>query len=255
MAYLPVAGIYEIRNTLNNKVYIGSSINVNKRMASHKHNLKRGAHSSAHLQASWNKSGAQAFQFKQLIACAPKDLMFYEQRIMDGYKANQPEFGYNTRLVVESCAGMKLSAAHKAKIAASVPRGENHQYFGVGLCAKAYQAAADLKRGKPMLAEQRAKISASSKGKKKHDGFGALISAAKRGMKFSDEARANMSAGRVGLILKKAHKENIGKLDYEKVEQIRVVYASGGVKQKELAASFGVDVKTINNVINRKTWS
>lgn len=40
MACLPVAGVYEIRNTLNNKVYIGSSINVNKRLTAARKGVK-----------------------------------------------------------------------------------------------------------------------------------------------------------------------------------------------------------------------
>lgn len=255
MAYLPVAGIYEIRNTLNNKVYIGSSINVNKRLTAHRNHLKRGAHGSKHLQASWDKSGAEAFQFKQLIVCAPKGLMFYEQRIMDGYKANQREFGYNKRVVVESCAGTKLSAEHKAKIAASVPRGENHQYYGVGLCAKAYQVAADLKRGKPMAAEQRAKISASTKGVKKHAGFGALVSAAKKGVPFSAEARKNMSLSRTGMVQTRTAKENKGKLDYPRVAELRRLASEGVGPHTKLAEMFGVSRGRVSAILRGESWT
>ena len=255
MAHRPVAGVYEIRNTLNDKVYIGSSISVNKRMAAHRNHLARGAHSSAHLQASWDKSGAGAFQFKQLITCAPKDLLFYEQLIMDGFKANQREFGYNTRLVVESCAGLKLSAVHKAKIAASVPRGESHQYFGVGLCAKAYQVAADLKRGKPMPAEQRAKISVSSRGKKKHAGFGALVSAAKKGVPFSAEARKNMSLARTGMVQSRTAKESKGKLDYARVAELRQLAADGVGPHTKLAEMFGVSRGRVSAILRGESWT
>lgn len=255
MARMPVAGVYEIRNTINNKVYIGSSINVNKRLAAHRNHLKRRAHGSAHLQASWVKHGPDAFCFRQLLACEEKDILFYEQRIMDGFKANQREFGYNKRLVVESCAGTKLSAAHKAKIAASVPRGENHQYYGVGLCVKAYQVAADLKRGKPMPVEQREKISASTKGKKKHDGFAALISAAKKGVPFSADARKNMSLARTGMVQSRAAKENKGKLDYARVADLRRLAAEGVGPHTKLAEMFGISRGRVSAILRGESWT
>ena len=247
------AGVYEIRNTLNDKVYVGSSVNVKKRITSHRGYLTRREHPSLHLQAAWDKYGSEAFVFKQLIVCDKKDILFYEQRIMDGYKANQREFGYNTRIVVESCAGLKLSESHKAKIAASVPRGNDHQYFGKRLSDQAYKAAADLKRGKPMSAEQRAKISATSKGKRKHAGFGALISAAKTGVPMSDEAKKNMSAAKKGRPQLLSNILSRSKLNYEKAAEVRQMF-SDGVPQADIALKYALDRKTINNVINNKTW-
>ena len=255
MACLPVAGVYEIRNTLNNKVYIGSSINVKKRLAVHRGQLKRGDHPSSHLQASWDKSGSDAFKFKQLIVCAPSNLMFYEQRIMDGYKANKREFGYNKRLVVESCAGLKLSPEHKAKIAASVPRGKDHQYYGIGLCAEAYQAAADMKRGKPMPVEQRAKISATAKGKKKHPGFGAILSASRKGVQYSDQARKNMSLARTGMVQTREAKENKGKLTYAKVAELRSMAADGIGPHSKLAEIFGVSRGRVSAILRGESWT
>lgn len=249
------AGVYEIRNTLNDKVYIGSSINVSSRLAAHRNHLKRGKHGSAHLQCSWDKYGSDAFKFKQLIVCSEKDILFYEQRIMDGYKANQREFGYNKRIVVESCAGMKLTDEHKAKIAAKVPRGVNHQYYGVGLCAKAYQIAADMKRGKPMSAEQRAKQSAATKGKKKHPGFGEILSAARKGMKFSEQARRNMSIARTGMVQTREAKEHKGKLTYEKVAELRKLAADGVGPHSKLAEMFGVSRGRISAILRGESWT
>ncbi len=249
------AGVYEIRNTLDNKVYIGSSINVGARLNAHKNHLKRGEHASAHLQAAWAKYGHDAFKFKQLIVCAEKDILFYEQRIMDGYKANLREFGYNRRIVVETCAGMKLSDEHKAKIAAKVPRGKDHQYYGVGLCAKAYQMAADLKRGKPMPAEQRAKLSAATKGKKKHPGFGAILSAARKGVPYSEQARRNMSIARTGMVQTREAKEHKGKLTYEKVAELRKLASDGVGPHSKLAEMFGVSRGRISAILRGESWT
>lgn len=56
--------IYEIRNLINNKVYIGSSKQVNKRFTIHRHRLNKNTHANKYLQAAWNKYGKDAFEFK-----------------------------------------------------------------------------------------------------------------------------------------------------------------------------------------------
>lgn len=82
-------GIYEIRHTASNKRYIGSSATIKKRWKEHRGHLRRGTHHSAHLQASWNKHGQAAFEFKVLVVCSPDMLFFYEQALLDGL---QPAF-------------------------------------------------------------------------------------------------------------------------------------------------------------------
>ena len=56
-------GIYCIRNKINGKFYIGSSINCYKRIKSHHFaRLKAQTHTNPHLQASFNKYGKLAFE-------------------------------------------------------------------------------------------------------------------------------------------------------------------------------------------------
>lgn len=50
-----MAGVYQIFNTETNKRYIGSSIDVERRLKEHKRNLKAHRHSNQHLQNAWNK--------------------------------------------------------------------------------------------------------------------------------------------------------------------------------------------------------
>lgn len=114
------AGVYEIRNTLNNKVYIGSSVNVRKRLGEHRRKLGRGAHGSAHLQASWGQYGPDAFVFKTLLICAEADVLFFEQRIIDGYAALDSKRGYNKRVVAQTNAGMKHSEETKRRVSAGM---------------------------------------------------------------------------------------------------------------------------------------
>ena len=52
-----VVGIYCIRNKINNKYYIGQSIDIKNRWKEHKYNLRHNKHVNNKLQNAWNKYG------------------------------------------------------------------------------------------------------------------------------------------------------------------------------------------------------
>jgi group I intron endonuclease len=58
------AYIYQIRNTITNKRYIGSSCNIEQRKERHLTDLQRGIHHNIYLQRSYNKHGPEAFLFE-----------------------------------------------------------------------------------------------------------------------------------------------------------------------------------------------
>ncbi len=66
-------GIYIIRNLINNKRYIGSSVSITTRWKSHKSRLNRNKHHSDKLQNSWNKHGAANFAF-EIVEILPEFL-------------------------------------------------------------------------------------------------------------------------------------------------------------------------------------
>lgn len=59
-------GIYQIKNTKSDTVYIGSSNNIEHRLKVHKRNLIRNKHINRHLQNAWNKYGAATFIFESI---------------------------------------------------------------------------------------------------------------------------------------------------------------------------------------------
>jgi len=65
-------GIYKITNMVNNKYYIGSSNNIEKRIQEHKCGLSQNKHHNKHLQAAYNKYGAINFTF-EIIDFIKKD--------------------------------------------------------------------------------------------------------------------------------------------------------------------------------------
>lgn len=83
------SGVYEIRNKVNGKRYIGSSVNLKRRFNSHHNTLKRSVHKNKHLQSAWEKYGKDNFEINILVYCSAKKATFYEQRCIDVYK---PEY-------------------------------------------------------------------------------------------------------------------------------------------------------------------
>lgn len=61
-----VSGCYQIRNVINDKIYIGSSKHIKERWMTHKDLLNRNVHFNQKLQRSYNKYGSENFVFEIL---------------------------------------------------------------------------------------------------------------------------------------------------------------------------------------------
>jgi hypothetical protein len=115
-------GIYKILNKSNNKVYIGSSIVLNKRKYKHFWMLRKDIHPNIYLQKSYNKNGVEMFEFEIIELCEENDLIFRENHYINYYRSNEMEFGYNLALVgnsrrniVSDEVKMKLSKHNQSK--------------------------------------------------------------------------------------------------------------------------------------------
>lgn len=60
-------GIYKITNKINNKVYVGESLNIIKRWSEHINELKNNNHCNYKLQTDWNKYGENNFKFEVIL--------------------------------------------------------------------------------------------------------------------------------------------------------------------------------------------
>jgi len=67
------AGIYQVKNTANGKMLLGSSLNLEGPLNRHKFMLKIGSHTNKTLQNDWNELGADAFVFEILEEVQMKD--------------------------------------------------------------------------------------------------------------------------------------------------------------------------------------
>ena len=63
------SGIYQIRNTKNQKRYVGLSKNVFNRCSEHLYALRNGKHPNDYLQKAWN-ADAEAFVFEIIEYCS-----------------------------------------------------------------------------------------------------------------------------------------------------------------------------------------
>lgn len=79
------SGIYLIRNIITGKVYVGSAVNINRRLKAHRWALERQRHCNIHLQRAWERSGEDLFVFEVFLTCKAEELIFYEQSIIDAF--------------------------------------------------------------------------------------------------------------------------------------------------------------------------
>lgn len=87
-------GVYAIKNTVNNKMYIGSSTDLKMRKSVHISSLRGGYHSNDSLQSDWNKYGEQSFSFDVIEFVSPELLVEKEAEYVIKHKANMSG-GYN----------------------------------------------------------------------------------------------------------------------------------------------------------------
>lgn len=95
----PCGFIYEIRNKVNDKVYIGQTIQTpKKRERSHFSTLRRGIHKNPHLQSAFNKYGESNFKFTVLnYATDKKTLDDLENEYIARYNCLNNNYGYNMK--------------------------------------------------------------------------------------------------------------------------------------------------------------
>lgn len=222
---LKVCGVYLIRCMVNDRCYVGSSVSISDRFDQHRSALRLGKH-RAIFQADWNEHGATSFDFFVLEQCQRENLAVREQFYLDELdptyngqrkvgvvltadqiternasigrslknskklKAHhERQRGVKRPDVSTKMKGRRISPEHATKISAAQK--------GVPCPARTNKGGG--RKGKPLSAEGRAKMSASMLGNKngmgcKHsDEAKARTNAAHLGVKRTDEARARMS--------------------------------------------------------------
>ena len=188
-----LCGVYAIRHKTSGRVYVGSSLDVYGRWATHAKELTRNRHFSRHLQHAWTKYGAEAFEFVIMETCLPEERIAREQACIDFYRAADRAYGFN----LSTTAAVSTPSAEGCERIAASKRGKARS-------PETRAKLADAQRGKTLSAEHRAKISISGRGKTRPPRsvqWRAKQSAVKLGRKrgpYSEEHRAHISAALTG---------------------------------------------------------
>lgn len=91
-------GVYYIKNLVDNKYYIGSSKNIDKRIKTHKQHLSKGCHNCRTLQKDYDNLGISNFIFDILeIVNSEEHLTAYEKYYIYKYDAIVKYKGYNEK--------------------------------------------------------------------------------------------------------------------------------------------------------------
>ena len=106
-------GIYKITNTVNGKVYIGKSHNIEERFKQHIEGLNGKRNHNPHFQSAWNKYGKSNFKFEiihHLKRYVEEEISDLEIYYISKYNSADANYGYNFQ-----CGGQggKLSERHK----------------------------------------------------------------------------------------------------------------------------------------------
>jgi group I intron endonuclease len=192
MAHKRITGIYRITNTLTGRHYVGSADSIRARWVQHRMHLRNNSHHSAKLQRSWNKHGAEAFEFAIVQELPDRaGIIEREQHWIDalhGYTA-----GYNACATAGSTTGLKLTPEQRAAQAAAralrpkLVRSPEHRAL-----------MAENARGVVFTQERKDKIGAAAKARwaRDYEASAAPIKAANTGRAWSDETRAKIMAAR-----------------------------------------------------------
>lgn len=177
-----ISGIYKIINKINNKVYIGQSINIKQRLSEHKSKLRGNYHNNYHLQKAWNKYGEDNFTFEIFKICGEDLLDSKEIYWINYYNSINGDYGYNSE-----------SGGHKNKHLSELHR----------------QKISKSHKGKKVSDKTKRKISENSKGKKKSEEMKSKLREANLGKKHSEETKQKISKNKKGISFSEEHIEKM----------------------------------------------
>lgn len=221
--------IYSILNKKRNKSYIGLCLDFKIRKRGHINRLDSQSHCNRYLQNSWNKYGAENFEFIVLLDNIPKEkLCEYEVKMIKLFQTNNHKYGYNLTSGGEGVRDYK----HTKEFIESrkVPRpelsGEKHPFYN----------KKHTKESKKIISEYMSGEGNGMYGKchseeaKKIIGEKSKIAYQKRREKADKDAL------------------NLDKRDVELIKQM----LSDGFKQKDIALKFNTYPLVISCIKNNK---
>lgn len=121
-----ITGIYLIRNTINQKNYVGQSKHILRRWTEHKYDSKDIDYP---LYAAFRKYGINNFEFSILEECSIEELPFKEEYYIDKYNSYIP-YGYNVKTPNTHYTNLSIPQRYKDIIA--MLRNTNKTFVEIG---------------------------------------------------------------------------------------------------------------------------
>ena len=155
-------GIYSIINIINNKKYVGQSVDIKNRIRNHKWALRHGRHENSHLQKSFNKYGEDCFVFDVICECTEDQLDHLERFYIALYNCIDPQFGYNS----ETGGNLNKHLSKELRARMSEKRsGKNSSMWGKKHTDETKAIMREKALGRKMSDDAKAKSSKSHRGK------------------------------------------------------------------------------------------
>ncbi len=184
------AGVYEIRNIANEHRYIGSSINISKRLSAHIRALKKNRHQNRYLQFAFNKYGKENFIFSPILYCDSNNTLLFEQMCFDEL---HPQYNFG-KTAAAPMLNVKLTEEQINKMSRAL-KGNKHSEEHKRKISEAQKGKPRI--GHPHTKATKRKISRAHMGKS----YGPLSEEHKQKIKYatlgricSDETKQRMSA-------------------------------------------------------------
>jgi len=246
-----ISGIYRVRNTIDGKMYIGSSVDVTRRLWEHKNRLVGNKNENPHLQNAWNKYGADNFEFELCDEIATSinkvtrdykkllkdNLLFFEQLWLDNYW----DWGclYNILPIAGSALGSEHSEETKKKIkrimnSESVRRRNSETHKNKLHSEEHKERIRQAGLGRHLSDQHKINIGISAKGRTSWN----------KG-KEATEHMKNMVRG---------ENNASAKLTKNKVLEIRAKHITGQYTHARLGVEYNVSRRTIGRIINNEKW-
>jgi group I intron endonuclease len=181
-------GVYGVRNTQNNKWYVGQSKDCWDRWCGHRNQLRHGTHENKHWQASWNKYGETAFVFCVLTVTTEEERDAVERSWIRKQRSNDRRFGYNKE--DGGCLGKHLSEETKRKLSL--------WHTGYVYSVEARRNMSLSRLGSHRSLETRRRISEAGKGRSPSIETRLKLSAINCGKRLSEETRRKIASSNMG---------------------------------------------------------
>lgn len=219
------SGVYII--SYKNKNYVGSSVNLKKRLREHFFCLNKNIHSNKRLQNIYNKYGKEVFNVNIVAYCPPEYCIKLEQWFLDNIKnlLNHLKFAYSAKgRVTKKSTKLRISKKLKGKIVSD----ETKKLLSLSKVGKPHYVSDDTKR----------KMSESGKQKvfSKTHRENLRLAALNRSNKLSEKVKGENNPS--------------SKLNWDIVKEIR----NSDLAVKDLAIKYNVAKMTIYKIKNNKIW-